>query len=93
MQDDESSCTQMVDLETECLNVLNAEYYASKLQFYPGKGAAGASRRSVEIGKIYLYDDQSDIFPTITEQAAGTSIISTISPTPPVPPATSTPGT
>lgn len=67
MQDDESSCTQLVDLQTECESVLNAEFYSSKLKYYPGKGAAGSSRRTVNTGKIYLYDDQTDQFPTITE--------------------------
>lgn len=78
MKDDESECTQLVDLETECLNVLNAEFYQSKLQYWEGKGAASTTKKSVTIGKIYTYDDQTSNFPTIIEQPAGTAIISSL---------------
>jgi hypothetical protein len=36
MMNDESECTQMVDLKTECESTLNAEYYSSKLMYYLG---------------------------------------------------------
>lgn len=39
-RDDESSCTQMADLQTECANILSADYYTSKVKVYLGRGGS-----------------------------------------------------
>lgn len=57
MMDDESSCVQMVDLETECANILNAKYYSENLKYFLGQGGSSSDQQTVIVDEVYTYDE------------------------------------
>lgn len=59
MMDDESSCLQMADLETECTNVLNAEYFSTKLKYALGITSPENRNIDVTLGDIYTFSGET----------------------------------
>jgi hypothetical protein len=57
MIDDESSCLQMANLQTECSNLLNPEFYSTNLQVYMGTKGLPSKNKDVAIGEIWTYND------------------------------------
>ena len=57
MMDDNSKCTQNVDLKADCENLLNPEFYSSKLMYYLGQQGKFSEVKDVEIEAVFTYDD------------------------------------
>ena len=74
MQDDASTCTQMVNLEKDCTNTLNGEYYSKLLKVLLGPGAALSSSKAVTITDVYTYDAKTGVY---TKGAATADVKST----------------
>lgn len=62
MVDDDSSCFQKVNIETECVNTLNAEYYSSKLKFYLGQAGKIADAKAFEVAEVWKFDDANSVY-------------------------------
>ena len=76
MMDDESSCVQLADLETECTNVLNSQFYSTKLQYALGQGAPDNTKITVTLGDVYIFDETTSKY-TLQPGADETFILST----------------
>lgn len=59
MQDDESKCMQVSDLTANCANLLNPEFYSTKLQVYMGARGLPANNKQVTIGEVWSFNDQT----------------------------------
>lgn len=66
MLDDESSCMQMVDLETACATTLNAEFYSTKLQIMMGRRSSLISNKDFTLGDVYSLDDATMEYTKLT---------------------------
>lgn len=62
MMDDQSSCLQKVNIETECANTLNAEFYSSKLKFYLGQAGKIADAKAFEVSEVWSFDDDTSVY-------------------------------
>jgi len=62
MQDDHSTCLQMANLQSECSNLLNPEFYSTKLQVYLGFRGLPSQNKQVTIGEIWTFNDETQVY-------------------------------
>ncbi|CDW73609.1 UNKNOWN [Stylonychia lemnae] len=74
MQNTESSCIQIVDIQKECLSVINPSYYTNYLEVYSGKSAFFSKLIKVQINSIFTYDTVTSSY----TQSAATTVSDTI---------------
>lgn len=60
MKSEETECTQIVDLVSDCESTLNPQFYTSRLNVFAGK-ALSSDKLSVEIASLYKLVSDGDI--------------------------------
>ena len=63
--DDQSSCTQMVDIATSCDNLLNAQYYSTLVSVFLGQAGKDSDKIKITLGDVYSYDSSSATYSKI----------------------------
>lgn len=56
MLDDQSTCTQVVELASACEDDLSIKNFVNDLKVYMGRGGTKGSAISVTVGDYYNYD-------------------------------------
>eukprot|EP00356_Strombidium_inclinatum_P007616 CAMPEP_0170500736 /NCGR_PEP_ID=MMETSP0208-20121228/35881_1 /TAXON_ID=197538 /ORGANISM="Strombidium inclinatum, Strain S3" /LENGTH=128 /DNA_ID=CAMNT_0010778909 /DNA_START=658 /DNA_END=1044 /DNA_ORIENTATION=- len=69
----------MADLETNCANLLNPEFYTSNLLVYKGPGASKANTVPVEVTSLFSYSSDTNSYTEITISDLATQLPSTAS--------------
>ena len=61
----------MANLETECTNNLNAEFFSNKLQYYMGISSVVNLNKDITVSELWSFDDQTMEYTALDAANAG----------------------